>query len=74
MKIEKTQKPKPVRKSVNVSGALVVDVVKEGDEFRVEKDDVVVSRVSGVFRDVCFLIDEYRICFNKSELEKLFEE
>jgi hypothetical protein len=73
MKIEKTQKPQPIKKSIEVSESLVVDVVREGDEFRVEKDGVVVSRVSGVFRDVCFFVDDYKLCFNRDELVDLFK-
>jgi len=73
MKIEKTEKPKPIKKSVKVSESLVVDVVREGEEFRVEKDGVVVSRVSGVFRDVCFFVEEFKLCFNRSELVDLLK-
>jgi hypothetical protein len=71
MKVEKIEKPKPVKRSVKVAEALVVDIVREGGEFRVEKGGVVVSRVSGDFREVCFYVDEYRLCFNRSELVDL---
>jgi len=73
MKIEKTEKPKITRRSVKVSESLVVDVIREGDEFRVEKDGVVVGRVGGDFVDVCFLVDDYRLCFNRSELVDLLK-
>jgi hypothetical protein len=73
MEVERIVKPRPARKSVRVSESLVVDVVREGDEFRVERDGVVVSSVSGVFRDVCFFIDEYRVCFNRDELVDLLK-
>lgn len=73
MKIEKTKKPRPIKKSIEVSESLVVDIVREGDEFRVEKDGVVVSRVAGTFRDVCFFVEEYTICFNRDELDSLFK-
>jgi hypothetical protein len=73
VKVEKIEKPRPVKKSIRVLEALVVDIVREGDEFRVERDGVVVSSVSGVFRDVCFFIDEYRVCFNRDELVDLLK-
>jgi len=73
MRVEKTQKPKPIKKSIRVAESLVVDVIREGDEFRVEKSGVVVSRVSGVFREVCFFVEEFKLCFNISELVDLFK-
>jgi hypothetical protein len=73
MKIERVEKPKPAKKQLRLSSALVVDVVREGDEYRVEKSGVVVSRVSGVFREVCFFVDEYCVCFNRDELEDMFK-
>jgi hypothetical protein len=73
MKVEKREKPKPVKKSVKVAEALVVDVVREGDEFRVEVEGRVAGRISGTFRDVCFFVDEYRVCFNRSELVDLLK-
>ena len=71
MKVEKIEKPRPVKKSIRLTETLVVDVVREGEEFRVERDGVVVSRVAGTFRDVCFFVDEYTICFNRDELVDL---
>ena len=73
MKIEKTEKPKTIKRSIKISESLVVDVIREGDEFRVEKSGVVVSRVSGVFREVCFFVEEFKLCFNISELVDLFK-
>lgn len=73
MRVEKVERPAPIRRSVEVSESLVVDIVKEGGEYRVEKEDVVVSRVSGDFESVCFLVEEYRLCFNRGELEEMFE-
>jgi len=71
MKVEKREKPKPVKKSVKVAEALVVDVVRDGEEFRVEVSGRVLGRVSGVFEEVCFYVGEYRVCFNRRELEDL---
>jgi hypothetical protein len=73
MKIEKTEKPKTIKRSIKISESLVVDVIREGDEFRVEKDSVVVGRVSGDFMDVCFFVEEFKLCFNRSELIDLLK-
>ena len=73
MKVEKIEKPKTIKKSIRVAESLVVDVVREGDEFRVEVGGKVVSRVSGDFIDVCFLVEEFKLCFNRSELVDLLK-
>jgi hypothetical protein len=71
VRVEKREKPKQVRRSLKVSESLVVDIVREGEEFRLERSGRVVGRVSGAFREVCFYVDDYRVCFNRRELEDL---
>jgi len=73
MKIEKTEKPKTIKKSIKISESLVVDIVKEGVEYRVEKLGVAVSRVSGDFETACFIVDDYKLCFNRDELEAMLQ-
>ena len=73
MKVEKIEKPKTIKKSIKISESLVVDIVKEGVEYRVEKLGVAASRVGGNFETACFIVDDYKLCFNRDELEAMLQ-
>jgi hypothetical protein len=74
VKIIKVEKPKSVRKRINVAEGLSVDLEYDGEEARVLKDGKVIAFVRGTFEEAQFCVEDYKVAVTRKELEEMLRE